>query len=84
MDCGSKVHADLVDCRKKFSRFDDVWDGLLFRLARDPEAGTEEPFHPKVFLMETPVTGDADLPRIAVLYQFNATKVFLIRVAAKP
>lgn len=65
--CGSKVFADIATGRKAFARFDDVWDGLLYRLARDPEAGFPDEHHAGIFIMETLPTGNAALPRIAVL-----------------
>lgn len=80
---GSKVAADLAIGRKQFRRFDDVWDGLLWRLARDPQSGYPDGHHSGILIMETPGTGSGDLPRIAVLYRYDAAKVFVLRVCAK-
>lgn len=81
VDIGPKIAADLKIGRDQFERFNDVWDGLLFRLARDPEGGYAVQGG---WVMETLPTGTPSLPRIAVIYQFDTSKVYLMRVRAKP
>lgn len=66
--------------KSKYPRIDEVFDGLKWRLARDPESGFELPNtdSPKYLIKPDPPL--KNLPIITILYEFDAFQVNILDV----
>ncbi len=84
------VEAELVTARVKrlqadCSNFDEVWDGLYWRLARDPFVGaTRVPdTKPILYLVKTPPWRPGGVPVLRLAYRVTQTEVIIERLATQ-
>lgn len=74
---------DIRAARENYKRLDQVWRGLRHHLAHSPGDGWKSRSHHDVHIMETEWSGDPEAPAIAVVYKFDDTTVYLLRLQAK-
>jgi len=74
------------DCRKasiRFSKFQTVWVGLRHRIAHAPEDGVNSGLGDGMLIMKVSPDAEWEAPGIAVLYKYDTTTVYLIRLIAQ-
>jgi hypothetical protein len=73
------VQEKIDSARKKFKRLDDIYNGLSWRLSREPESGVSiGKRSPNIFLAKIDPAGDVDLPGILVIYSYNDDHVNIL------
>lgn len=66
--------------RKKYPRFDDLYEGLQWRLARRPESGVKILRMEGYYIIKTIDWGKLGIPVMRLLYIFNDNEVNIIAV----
>ena len=63
------VEARINQALKFYPRLTEVWDAILWRLARDPRCGTQQPGSGDWYALKTLPWKAANVPSIILLYQ---------------
>jgi len=83
-----QIVQDKIDAaRKKYKRLEDIYGGLSWRLAREPESGMPiNKQSPNIFLIKIDSVSDIQLPGILVVYSYddNQVNILDIRIDAPP
>ena len=63
------VEARINQAREFYPRLSEVWDALLWRLARDPKCGMKQPVPGDWYALKTLPWRAGNVPSITILYQ---------------
>jgi hypothetical protein len=73
----SLVEARINQALTFYPRLNEVWDTLLWRLARDPTCGMKQPVPGDWYALKTLPWKAGNVPSITLLYQVTASTVTL-------
>lgn len=76
-----QAEAVLDDLFKRFPRFEQVWEGWSWRLAKDPALdATQIPgLHPPVFMVRTPDFSQYKIPvEVTIFYEWDDDEVKIL------
>jgi hypothetical protein len=71
------VEARINQARAFYPRLNEVWDMLLWRLARDPRCGQKQPVPGEWYALKTLPWKAGNVPSITLLYQIQGHTVIL-------
>ena len=71
------MEARIKQALEFYPRLAEVWETLLWRLARDPECGMRQPVPGNWFALKTRHWAAGRVPSVTVLYQVTARTVTL-------
>jgi hypothetical protein len=77
------VSIELDKLRKRFPRFDDIWDAWTWRLCRGPEIDAVKipETDPQSYLIKLPDLSVYNFPlELTILYQFSDDEVVILAV----
>ena len=75
--CRILVEARINQALKLYPRLAEVWDAILWRLARDPRCGTKQPVAGEWYALKTLPWKAGNVPSITLLYQLSGDVITL-------